>query len=176
MNPVVGLIALLLLLLAVGVLLVSRRVRQSTGLPQGRVIYTDTGAWQRNEQALYSRLHRIAGKPDYLVQQGERIVPVEVKSSKAPAQPREGHVLQLAAYCLLVQENLHTRPEYGIIQYADRQFAIPYSAELEAELLRAVAEMRAGAAQPQGPQRSHEDVRRCATCGVRDACDERLEG
>ncbi|MCL5998352.1 MAG: CRISPR-associated protein Cas4 [Chloroflexi bacterium] len=167
-------VAVLFLLLALGTLVLSRWVRQRTGLPRGRVIYADTSAWQRNEQALFSASHNITGKPDYLVHENNSIVPVEVKSSLAPAAPREGHILQLAAYCLLVEENWAIRPVYGIIKYSDRQFAIDYTDDLKAELLRVVAEMRAGAREPAGPHRSHSDARRCTTCGVRAACDERL--
>jgi CRISPR-associated exonuclease Cas4 len=167
-------LALVLLIAAVALWLLARGLRRSTGLPQGRVIYTDTGAWQRNEQALYSSIHRLTGKPDYLVRDGAAIVPVEVKSGRAPAGPRAGHVLQLAAYCLLVEEQFKVRPAYGIIQYADRQFAIDYTPALGTELLRVVAEMQSAANDPQGPRRSHHDPRRCATCGVRDACDESL--
>ena len=166
--------ALLFLLLAVAMLLVSQRVRRATGLPRGRIIYSDTGAWQRNEQALFSRRHRITGRPDYLIQDNNTIVPVEVKSGNAPSSPREGHVLQLAAYCLLVEESLATRPVYGIIKYADKQFAIDYTDQLKEELLRVIEEMRAGANTPTGPHRSHQDPRRCANCGLGAACDERL--
>jgi CRISPR-associated exonuclease Cas4 len=175
MDVVAIIVALIFGLLAAGALLLSRWVRRSTGLPQGRVIYADTGAWQRNERALFSEVHRITGKPDYLVRDGNTIVPVEVKSGMAPPAPREGHVLQLAAYCLLVEEDLDVRPTYGIIKYNDRQFAVDYTDELKAELLRVVDEMRAGARTPEGSHRSHNDPRRCATCGVREACDERLD-
>jgi CRISPR-associated exonuclease Cas4 len=175
MDVIAVTVALLFLLLAIGAFLLSRWVRRTTGLPRGRVIYTDTGGWQRNEQSLFSTTHRITGKPDYLVREGDIIVPVELKSSKAPPVPREGHILQLAAYCLLVEENLNVRPHYGIIKYSDRQFAIDYTDELRAELLHVANEMRIAAHTPDGPHRSHNDLRRCTTCGVRDACNERLD-
>ncbi len=154
----------------------SARLRQRAGLPQGRVIYSDAGAWRRNEQALCAARYRLVGKPDYLVRAGadDAIIPVEVKSGLAPAQPREGHVLQLAAYCLLVEETQGVRPAYGIIQYADRQFAVHYTPRLRAWLLECLEAMRRDAALPQGPTRNHEAPARCATCSVRAACDQRL--
>jgi CRISPR-associated exonuclease Cas4 len=166
----VALAAVALLLFAL-----SRRVRHATGLPAGRVIYTDTGAWQRNEQPLYSERHRLAGKPDYLVRQGGRLIPVEVKSGPAPDEPHEGHLLQLAAYCLLVSERFGARPPCGILQYADRQFAVDYTPELEARLRDALRDLRRGAQSPRGPRRSHAAPERCARCGVRDSCDQRLD-
>jgi CRISPR-associated exonuclease Cas4 len=139
------------------------------------VIFSDTGAWRRNEQSLFSKQYRVVGKPDYLVEDGGELVPIEVKSGPAPKQPREGHMLQLATYCLLVEETFGSRPRYGIIQYADKQFAIDYTPELERELLRVIKTMRANLTQQQA-HRNHADARRCAACGVRDACDERMSG
>lgn len=167
------LIALALIALALLLFALSRRLRKDSGLPQGRVIYSDAGAWQRNDRSLFSTQHQLVGKPDYLVRTEEGIVPVEVKSSPAPLQPRPGHVLQLAAYCLLVEEQLGERVPHGIIQYADRQFAIDYTPALRAELLGVMDEMRAALAEGDA-HRNHADARRCAACGVRDACDERL--
>jgi len=166
-------IALVLAILAVLLVLCARWLRQRSGLPAGRLIYDDTGAWQRNERSLFSSTHRLAGKPDYLVRQGDAIVPVEVKSSPAPAQPWAGHVLQLAAYCLLVEEALGARVTHGILRYADKQFAIPYTPELKAALLRALDDMRAALAAGDA-HRDHHDAGRCARCGLRQACDERL--
>lgn len=154
----------------------SVRLRQRAGLPEGRVIYSDAGAWRRNEQSLYAARYRLVGKPDYLVRMDAAgmIVPVEVKSGSAPSQPREGHVLQLAAYCLLVEETLGVRPAYGIIQYADRQFAVDYTPQLQAWLLECLDMLQRDTVLPQGPARSHQLPARCATCGVRAACDQRL--
>jgi CRISPR-associated exonuclease Cas4 len=167
------LIALALVALALILFALSRRLRMASGLPHGRVIYSDAGAWQRNDQSLFSAQYQLVGKPDYLVRTDEGIVPVEVKSSPAPQQPRPGHVLQLAAYCLLVEEQLGEHVPHGIIHYADRQFAIDYTPALRAELLRAMGEMRSVLAHGDA-HRNHADARRCAACGLREACDERL--
>jgi CRISPR-associated exonuclease Cas4 len=165
--------ALALVFLAILVIVLSNWLRRSTGLPQGRVVFSDTGAWRRNEQSLFSKQHRVVGKPDYLIEDHGEFVPVEVKSSPAPNQPRPGHILQLATYCLLVEETYGARPRYGIIQYADKQFAIDYTPELERELLRVIGVMRDDL-DKQNAHRNHNDARRCATCGVRDECEERM--
>ena len=167
-------IVTLLVIAALALFLISRRLRKHTGLPRGRIIYTDTGAWQRNEQSLYSSTYRVIGKPDYLVRDGDDIIPVEVKSSPAPSVPREGHVMQLAVYCLLVEENMGRRPPYGLIRYADKSFDIEYTEELRDNMLNTLSRMRAEAELPDGPHRDHNNPRRCATCGVREHCDERL--
>lgn len=151
-----------------------QRMREESGLPSGEVIYTDTGAWHRNEQVLHAAEARLVGKPDYLVEQrGGVIIPVEVKSSLAPEQPWEGQVLQLAAYCYLVESAYGVRPPYGILQYKDKAFAIDYTGDLEQDLLDVLDEMRGAMLEPDA-ERDHDDWRRCAGCGVRASCDQRL--
>jgi len=83
-NSLIGL-AQILLLLGVVTLRWSRRARRATGLPSGKVIYADTSRWQHAERPLFSRQHQLTGKPDYLVREGRAIIPIEVKSSRAPA-------------------------------------------------------------------------------------------
>jgi len=163
------------LLLGLGLLLLwlARRGRARSGLPQGRVVYTDTGSWSRLERPLFSREFSLTGKPDYLVADGADIIPVEVKSGQAPAHPYLSHVLQLAAYCLLVEECYGRRPPYGVVKYADRTFEVDYTPELENRLLATVDRMRAALAEGSAP-RSHDAPRRCRACGYRQRCDQRL--
>jgi CRISPR-associated exonuclease Cas4 len=165
-----------LALLAAGLLLLwlAQRGRARSGLPQGRVVYTDTGGWGRLERPLFSHEFRLTGKPDYLVADGADIIPVEVKSGRAPAQPYPSHILQLAAYCLLVEECHGRQPPYGIIKYADRTFEVDYTPELEDELLATLDDMRADLAD-EDASRSHDEARRCRACGHRERCDQRLE-
>jgi CRISPR-associated exonuclease Cas4 len=168
------LLALSLILVGLLIFWLGRRSQADAGLPIGRVIYSDTSGWRSLEKPLFSQTQRLAGKPDYLVQQGREIIPVEVKSAHAPADgPRRSHVLQLAAYCLLVEETYRQRPKYGIVKYADRMFAIDYTASLQAALLDVMAAMRDDVAHNQA-HRSHDEAARCAHCGYRQACDERL--
>jgi CRISPR-associated exonuclease Cas4 len=162
-------------LLALGLLLLwlARRGRARSGLPQGRVVYSDTGGWDRLERPLFSREFALTGKPDYLVADGADIIPVEVKSGRAPAQPYESHTLQLAAYCLLVEECYGRQPPYGIVKYDDRAFEVDYTAELEEKLLTILEDMEADLADGDAA-RNHEDARRCRACGQREHCDESL--
>ncbi len=167
-------IALLLVFGGLGTLYWAWLARRSSGLPKGRIIYTDTSDWQRAARPLFSREYRLAGKPDYVVREGGAVIPVEVKSSRAPAAgPREGHILQLAAYCLLVEETEAVRPAYGIVRYADQTFRVEYTPALRKELLFALGVMRGDLARGDS-RRNHADPARCRHCGYRDACDERL--
>jgi CRISPR-associated exonuclease Cas4 len=84
--------------------------------------------------------------------------------------------LQLAAYCLLVEETYGQRPPYGLVLYADnaeQAYEIDYTPDLEDELLNILDEMRLALDEDDAP-RDHEQVARCRACGYRRACDQAL--
>ncbi len=166
-------LALGLLLIAIVFFWISGRQRHAAGLPGGRVIYTDTRAWGKLEQPLFHAGLGLTGKPDYLVQQNGVIIPVEVKSGRAPEAPYDSHIYQLASYCLLVEKTYGKRPPYGIIHYNNRDFAVDYTEELESKLLDILADMKRDNSRDDIP-RSHEQASRCARCGYRKICDQRL--
>ena len=165
--------ALLLALLGGLLLWLGRRQRQRSGLPAGTVVYQDTEEMEAPERPLRSRRYGLVGRPDYLVQTRDGgksfVVPVEVKSRRRPAQPYASHILQLAAYCLLVEDNFDAAPPYGLLRYADATLQIPYTDELRRRVLDAADEIRQARRAPD-VRRSHEEPRRCASCGYRSAC------
>ena len=166
-------IILALILLAILFFWQSNRQRKAAGLPGGRVIYTDTRGWGKLEKPLFHQPLGLTGKPDYLIQQNGQIIPVEVKSSRAPAAPYDSHIYQLASYCLLVEKTYGKRPPYGIIHYSDRDFAIDYTPELESELLDLLTDMKRDERRKE-VERSHEQAARCTRCGFRKVCDQSL--
>jgi len=154
------------------------RSRRSSGLPGGRIIYTDTRSWGKVEKSLYDPETGLTGKPDYLIDQRGKLVPVEVKTSRIPEAPYDSHIFQLAAYCLLVQRSYEKRPPYGIIHYSDgsnnsRSFAVDYTPALERALLDLIAEIQSTQLNRE-VARSHENAVRCLHCGYRSMCDQRL--
>lgn len=161
------------LLLAIVLFWQANRTRQATGLPGGRLIYTDTRGWGKLERPLYDAALGLTGKPDYLVQQDGRYIPVEVKSGRAPDAPYDSHLYQLAAYCYLVEKRYGVRPPYGIIHYENRDFAVDYTEALENSFLEIITEMRRDERRAQ-VERSHDSPARCARCGFREVCDEKL--
>jgi CRISPR-associated exonuclease Cas4 len=165
--------AILLLCAAIIILWLSSRQRRDAGLPGGQVLYRDTGGGTTVEKPLYDPISGLTGKPDYLVQEEGMIIPVEVKSSRAPSLPYDSHVFQLAAYCLLVERTYGKRPPYGILRYRDRSFTIDYTPALENELEATLEAMRHQAKRGAAP-RSHQEPARCARCGYRSICDQRL--
>lgn len=170
------LVAAILALLIGAILLWSgRQLRARSGLPAGDVIYSDTGVEEAVEAPLISRRYGLVGRPDYLVQMqdaGRRIVvPLEVKKRARPTPEHQhpGHVLQLAAYCMLVEEVHGVTPPYGLLRYADGTLRIPFTEELRSEVLAAADAIRRARSAP-AVHRQHEDARRCVWCGYRHAC------
>jgi CRISPR-associated exonuclease Cas4 len=170
-------IGLALLLLFFGWLTLRRagRLQQETGLPLGRLVYADSHSrdWRANTQPLYSPTHHLTGKPDYLVQTGRGLIPVEVKSSPSPEIPYLGHILQVAAYCLLVEDVTGTTPSHGLLKYADALYEVDFTRELRRELLDTMAEMRQGWL-AESVARSHTQPNKCAACRFQPVCDQAL--
>ena len=165
--------AILLLVVGFVLLLVASRQREATGLPGGKVIYSDTSRWSPVEKPLYDPREGLAGKPDYLVEQGGMIIPVEVKSSRATQKPYDSHIYQLAAYCYLVTCEYKVRPAYGILHYPNQTFRIDYTTELEKALLELLFDIRSLSNQKK-IQRSHQVRQKCARCGYQPSCDQSL--
>ena len=69
-------IGLAILLIAFVLFFISGRQRRAAGLPAGRVIYTDTRAWGVVERPLFDAKLGLTGKPDYLVEQNSKLIPV----------------------------------------------------------------------------------------------------
>jgi CRISPR-associated exonuclease Cas4 len=167
------LLALLLGLAGAAFLLWSRQDRLSSGLPKAKVIYADTGAWRRCERPLFSPRFHLTGKPDYLVEEGSHIVPVEIKPDRKASEPYEGDVLQLAAYCLLVEEHYGQRPPHGYLKYSQDLFRIDYTSGLGRELQERLDAMRRDWRASDVPP-SHAQPQRCLRCGQRQVCRQRL--
>ena len=171
-----------LIFLAIGLILAgwlafrkSQTLQQESGLPRGRLIYADTEQkdWQINHAPLYSAKYYLTGKPDYLIETKKGIIPVEVKSAKSPPVPYLGHLLQLAAYCLLVEEERGQTPPHGLLKYADALYEVDFTPELRQELLQTMVEMRQAYTVSNLP-RNHSQPQKCRACGYFEVCGEAL--
>ncbi|MDQ2806099.1 MAG: Dna2/Cas4 domain-containing protein [Chloroflexota bacterium] len=171
-SALLGLCVTLLALVAGGALIAARRAQARSGLPRARVVYTDAGAGGRATDSLFSRRYGLVGKPDYLLEAEGGLIPVEVKPTRRAAEPYPGDILQLLAYCLLVEET-HGRPAYGLLRYATATFRLDYTDAARAHLLETVAAIRA-ATRAGERRRSHSDAGRCAHCMFNEVCDESL--
>ncbi|MBN2147078.1 MAG: Dna2/Cas4 domain-containing protein [Anaerolineales bacterium] len=166
-------LAVFLFVLALAFLWLAARQRKAAGLPGGRVIYADSSKWRPADKPLTDTVLGLTGKPDYLVEQGNQIIPVEVKSTTIGQSPYDSHIFQLGAYCMLVERVYGRRPPYGILHYPNRTFAIDFTSELESAVMNLVWEMQ-GQSRSKALDRSHEAPERCAHCGFRSTCDQAL--
>lgn len=164
---------IVLVIAALWMMLRGNRVQRNAGLPLGRILYSDPEVIGPPAKPFFDVETQLTGKPDYLVQEGQAVIPVEVKSGYAPAEPYPGHVFQLLAYCYLVEKETGNRPPYGIVRYRNRTFAIDYTSEQEQTLLSLLADMREDERLGE-VDRCHQDSGRCARCGFREVCNQRL--
>lgn len=159
----VFLIALLLYLS-----LVFSRSKKKYAFPQGETVYGDLKAEGR---ILRSRTHGLSGKPDKVVQNKNLIIPYEYKSTNA-SRPREGHMLQMAAYFLILEENYpDNEVKYGVLKYKNYAFRIENSDSLKRELFMVMKQIRSGTGMP---ERNHNNRGRCAFCSFRETCLKKL--
>src|SRR5215210_5920488 len=104
-----------MLLLVIGAAIVSLaalaiwwagRLREESGVPSGRITHTDTygGLPEIPGKPLFSATYGLTGAPDYIVSTREGTVPVEVKPGRTETEPHESHLLQVLAYCLLLED------------------------------------------------------------------------
>ncbi len=165
-------LALPLLLLAALLIFWGLRIRQQTGLPWAPVVYRDTGG-RVPEKPLMARKLGLVGKPDYLLELRGQLIPVEVKPGRRATQPYDSDLMQLAAYCVLVEESSGQAPPYGLLRYAERTFRMDYSPRVRDELLDMLDEMRA-TLEDDDCTRSHDEAARCTACGFRNVCEDSI--
>ena len=141
-NSLFILILTILVFLALVLFGISRLLAKRTGIPDGRIIYSDPGVWKKTQKPLYDAGIGLTGKPDYLIKMGSQIIPAEVKSAWAPHSPYDSHILQLAAYCVLVESTYGQRPLYGLLRYKNRTFKIKFTSDLEERVLEKIGVIR----------------------------------
>lgn len=122
---------------------------------------------------LHSERYGLSGRPDYILNlDGERI-PVEVKTGRVPRGPFFSHILQVAAYCLILSDIEGTRPSHGILRYGEMEHDIEFDPELESLLLSKLDEMRKIVRSGEA-HRNHEREGKCRSCSRRSICPESL--
>lgn len=156
-----------LAVLAIALLGLSLLLRRAGGLPGGEIVYRDAG----DEPALLrSETYALVGRPDYILRTRRGLVPVEYKPSRAGREPYRSDVLQLAAYCLLIEETGQRFAGYGVLCTGSFTRRIPFTPALRSELLAAVDDIRSLSDAGDAPPNHHSDAR-CRTCSCRQACE-----
>jgi CRISPR-associated exonuclease Cas4 len=120
---------------------------------------------------LFSDRHKIVGRPDRLVRQGEFLVPEEWKPSAKRIY--HGHRLQVAAYCLLVEEQFSRRPPHGVVVLAGgKRVEVPFTDELRAEVLSIAEKIREHRRSIEQQIPVRPVPAKCRACGQREHCSQ----
>ncbi len=166
-SPIAYVLVALILISLAGIV-AARKRKAYTSIPRGRQIYGDL---QSRGQTLISRRYGISGKPDAVVRKGNSIIPYEYKSTDADT-PRDGHLMQMGAYFLILEEEFQGyRVPYGILKYRNQAFRIDNTIELRTKVVFTVDRMRNDFGMP---ERNHDNPRRCAVCSFSSRCDQTL--
>lgn len=180
MHTILLTAGLILLMLAaiMGVLLWNERRTQRDrllgerkrvlGLPEGELVYEDADG---EGEALSSSAYPLAGKPDYVVQLPDgRPVPVELKLNVHDVTaPYSNHQVQVAAYCLILEDYFPQAPTHGILRYADREFTIEYTPAMRKKVIRLLTQMGLCSEQ-EPPALARQRVAKCRVCAFQAVC------
>jgi CRISPR-associated exonuclease Cas4 len=137
------------------------------GLPAGKIVYQDadgTGA------PLLATSHALSGKPDYVILAPDgKPVPVELKLSVKAEEPQRHHIMQLAAYFVILEDLYDQPPAYGVLRYANKDFKVEYTEALKRKVLRRLGEMeRCDERHP--PVLTHQLASKCHICPFQPIC------
>lgn len=144
-------------------------IKKKYNIPSDKIVYTDL---DKPAKPLFHKELRLVGKPDYIVKKYNNFIPIEVKSGN-PDKPYKNHVMQLAAYCLLIEENYNTVVPYGVIQYDKTQSIISFTEDLKSELKNIIEKMRSELKSGK-IERNHNIINKCSFCSLKNDCDYKL--
>lgn len=142
--------------------------KRALGLPEGELVYEDADG---QGEPLSSGAYPLVGKPDYVVQLPDgRPVPVELKLNVHDVTaPYSNHQVQVAAYCLILEDYFTQAPTHGILRYADREFTIEYTPAMRKKVIRLLTQM-ARCSEQEPPPLARQRVAKCRVCAFQPIC------
>jgi CRISPR-associated exonuclease Cas4 len=143
--------------------------KKQYGIPEGSILYSDLNV---PAEPLFSRRVRLTGKPDYIIRKENQYVPIEVKTGNGP-HPHQSQVLQLAAYCQILEDTTGVFVPEGILVYNNVPYTIRFDPKLRFELETVMKTMRASLRKGV-VQRNHHEPGRCRNCSMRQYCTNTL--
>ncbi len=141
-------------------------IKKKYQIQDGKIHYNDL---DKPSKPLFSSKLRLVGKPDYIVKQDGFHIPVEIKKGNHKI-PFKSHIMQLMAYCCLVEEKYGRKVPYGVLVYENYQTKISYTEKEKKELLDVMTIMRT----QKIFKRNHDSFNKCGVCGFRHVCNDKL--
>jgi len=127
---------------------------------------------------LKSRKRGISGRPDLILSENGYHIPVEIKSGRIPKGPYFSHILQLAAYGIIMEEEYGKRPPYGYIKYGPENAHVQFKIELDDKLMDVVlfekVECIKKALYTKEVHKNHNRSGKCRNCSRGEVCPEAL--
>lgn len=136
---------------------------------KGEINYIDRG----RSRMLRSERLGLQGRPDYILEIEGELVPVDLKSGRTPRGPLFSHIMQVSAYCLLLQEE-GKNVTHGILRYKEAEHEVEFNEDMRKLVLSKLDEMRELGSTGK-VHRNHNRPGKCHSCSRREACPERLE-
>jgi CRISPR-associated exonuclease Cas4 len=136
---------------------------------KGKIEYIDMD----RSKVFRSEKYGLTGRPDYIIKLKDQLIPVEEKKGRTPRGPLFSHILQVAAYCLLIEETEGIAPSHGLLKYPEHEHDIEYNEDLKKVLLQKLDEMRE-VIEKGDAHRNHNRPGKCVHCSRREVCPERL--
>jgi CRISPR-associated exonuclease Cas4 len=160
---------IVLLIIAYRKRAIVKKEKKALGIPEGFIAYSDLNV---PADPLFSKRSHLVGKPDYIVRHRGHLLPVELKSG-GHTQPLHSHILQLAAYCQILEDISGEFIPEGIVVYNTKPYTISFDPQLRFELALVTKQMRE-ALQDGMVIRNHQEPGRCKHCSLRRYCDDRV--
>lgn len=146
-------------------------MKKNNKIQEGKIIYSDLNI---PDKSFFSKRYKICGKPDYIIKKEGYYIPVEVKTGNH-LKAKKSHILQLMAYCYLLEENYNCFIPYGILVYnhTSKIFEISFDPKMRFELESLIKKMRKNL-KSNIIKRNHTEIQKCIKCSMKKHCNQKL--
>ncbi|MBW2987212.1 CRISPR-associated protein Cas4 [Candidatus Woesearchaeota archaeon] len=114
----------------------------------------------------------LKGKIDRIEKHENKIIPVELKTGKAPKDGVwEGHLIQVAAYLMLLEDQFNKKADEGVVNYINEKEkrTVKMNPFLKEEVIKLKDKVKDLLNNTQVPEMcGHE--KKCEKCGIRNEC------
>ncbi|MCL5963439.1 MAG: Dna2/Cas4 domain-containing protein [Candidatus Thermoplasmatota archaeon] len=145
-------------------------IRKKTDVVEGKIVYLDD---MKSSELMVGKKYPVSGRPDYVVYNDNKYIPVEIKTGRTPRGPLYSHIAQLIVYCMLIEDIYNIKPDYGIIKYPEKSIPIQYTDAWRDRILQSVSTMdnikKSGVT-----HRNHRNINKCRYCSRNSICPEKL--
>jgi CRISPR-associated exonuclease Cas4 len=157
-------VAILLALVGLSAIAASVGARRRRGLLGGSTMALDN-------VTLFSKRHRLVGRPDRIVKRGKAFIPEEWKSGR---RLEPWHEYQFGTYFILIEEHYGVRPPYGLLVLGSgKRHRVRNTDKLREDVLTVAREIREARRRMHAVLPGAVDESRCRACGQRSICTQR---